>query len=110
MGDLNRYVGIEREDISDDSVRGVRLHQRSYVESILDRFGMCSANPVPTPGVSGQHLTKQQSPQTDDEKAASAKLPYKQAIGSLWYAANGTRIDITAQTSATAAFSSCPGN
>jgi hypothetical protein len=110
MGDLNRYVGIEREDISDDSVRGVRLHQRSYVESILDRFGMSSANPAPTPGIGGQHLTKQQSPQTDDEKAASAKLPYKQAIGSLWYAANGTRIDITAQTSATAAFSSCPGN
>ena len=107
MGDLKRYVGIEVEQLD----RGVRLHQKSYVyvESILQRFGMTDAKPAPTPAAHGVHLTNQQCPTTAEGKAASALLPYKQAVGSLWYAANGTRLDITCPTSAAAAFSACPG-
>jgi transposase InsO family protein len=105
MGPLSRYVGIEVEIVGDN----VSLHQRAYLESVLERFGMSDCKWAPTPAASDVHLSKQQCPVTDEEKEDCSKLPYREAIGSVWYAANGTRPDLTAPTSAAAQFSANPG-
>jgi hypothetical protein len=105
LGLLVRYLGIEvaRKDGK------VFLHQKSYVETVVTKFGMTECKPVPTPAAAPATLTKQQCPTTDDEKAETAKLPYKSLVGSLWYAAHGTRPDIVYATNSVAQYAQNPG-
>lgn len=93
LGPIKRYLGIEVE-VSEDFIF---LHQRSYVESMVNRYGMTDCKPTPTPATSPA-VNKQQCPTTDEEKLAVAELPYRALVGSLWYAANGTRPDVVYAT------------
>ena len=54
--------------------------------------------------------TKEDCPETDEQKQEFATVPYKSAVGSLWYAANGTRPDITYAVNVVSQFSTNPGN
>jgi hypothetical protein len=54
-------------------------------------------------------LTKEQSPTTPEEFAAMRDVPYREAVGSLMYAALGTRPDIAYAVHLVARFGSNPG-
>ena len=80
---LDRYLGLQ----IDIKPGRVILHQTSYIRKLLKKFGMSTAKSAETP-MSLEYSGKTESP------SLSADVPYRQAIGSLLYAAVTTRVDI----------------
>ena len=107
LGKLHWLLGIEvtrnREEWT------ITLSQRSYLESITRCFGFDDLKPVSTPMEPHIKLTNAQSPSTGAEYASMQHIPYREAIGSLMYAALGTRPDISYAVSTVSRFSSNPG-
>ena len=89
--------------------RTIALSQRSYLESITRRFSFDNLKPVSTPMEPHIKLTNAQSPSTGAEYASMQHIPYREAIGSLMYAALGTHPDISYTVSTISRFSSNPG-
>jgi hypothetical protein len=85
LGPARRFLGIEIEKKKD----GFCISQRTYIETILRRFGLLDAIPAKTP----------MDPQVDltntccEDKPANRK-EYLSIVGSLMYAAIGSRPDI----------------
>ena len=92
MGVLSYYIGFE---ITRSPGRST-IHQTSYVERVLSRFSMDGAKSTSMPAPEKVQLSKSQSPLPDDADAnARAKIrPFRSAVGSLLYAALGSRPDI----------------
>lgn len=72
----------------DRKTKTVRVSQRQYVSTVLQHFCMAQANAVASPLVAGTKVQKSADPDPDLH-------PYREAIGSLNYAATGTRPDIS---------------
>ena len=87
----------------------ISLSQESYIESLVQRFGLQHATTVTTPLAPGAVLTKDQCPATPDELKATANNRYRELIGSLQYAALATRPDINFAVSKLAQFLTNPG-
>lgn len=102
LGAITRYVGIQVQRYASR----LFIHQTSYIEQMISRYGMQDCKPAPTPSASPTKLTKKQCPTSAADKADVASFPYKSMVGSLWYAANGCRVDITYATNLTAQFAS----
>ena len=85
MGDLHWILGIEVQRICED--RRLLLSQKSYIDSILQRYGFEDLKP-------SIWLTSAQSPSTTEELAVMHHIPYHEAVGSLMYATLSTRLDI----------------
>jgi len=80
----------------------IYLSQRSYVQEILNRFGMQDCKPVSTPLAPGVKLIKDSEAMINENT-----FPFKELLGSLMYAALGTRPDIAHALSMLGQFSSC---
>lgn len=94
MKDLGVAKNILGFEISRDRQQGkLWLDQTAYIKQLLNRFNMLDCNAVSTPVDKNQILTKDMCPQSDSEKLEMDKIPYQQAVGSLLYAAQGTRPD-----------------
>lgn len=85
------------------------LDQEKYIKEMLTRFNMEECNPVSTPLDVNQKLTKEQSPKTAKEQSEMNNIPYQQAIGSLLFAANCTRPDISQSVNHLSKFNNNPG-
>src|SRR6202522_752242 len=107
LGELHWILGIEVCRIRED--KRIMLSQRSYIDSILRRYGFDDAKPVSTPMDPNICLTSEQSPKTTEEFAKMRNIPYHEAVGSLMYASLGTRPDITFAVQTVSRFSSKPG-
>lgn len=92
----NIFLGFQYERTNDGSII---LHQQAYINRMLQQYNMQDSNTVPTPElIAGKpDLTKSQ--ELDDV------TPYRQAVGSLIYAATTTRIDIAHATAKVAQIS-----
>ncbi|GJE99589.1 polyprotein [Phanerochaete sordida] len=99
-GALKNFVGIQVD--RDRTRRTITIHQNRYITVILERFGMLDCNPVATPLDPNVKLI----PLTEDE--APIEAPYAAAIGSLMYAAIGTRPDISFAVQTLSQFTSRP--
>jgi len=78
-----------------DRSRGVLgLSQRSYIDTILDRFSMKDSKLGDTPVAKGDKFCLKQCPVTDFEKKEMQKIPYASVVGSLMYAQVCTRPDL----------------
>ena len=66
-------------------------------------------HPVSTPLDTGLRLSKDQAPQTHEERSEMSKLPYSQLVGALMYLAIATRPDIAHAVGVLSRFSSNPG-
>ena len=102
LGAVELYLGIQIERTEQTIV----LHQSTYVTRILERFGMSVAKPAPVPAVCQAPVQLAHDASGED---FDNKVPYREAVGSLWYAANCTRPDITFATNAVAQFSQSYG-
>ena len=98
LGKLSKYVGIE---VSYGANGSISLCQQSYILSMLSRYNMADCKPVNTPAAPGATLLDAPSPNDAD-----VSIPYKSAVGSLWYASRGTRPDIEYATNTAAQFAS----
>jgi hypothetical protein len=74
LGPARKILGMQ---ITRDKQRGVlQLSQAEYINRVLQRFNMGNAKPVSTPLASHFRLSKDQSPQTEEEKESMANIPY----------------------------------
>jgi transposase InsO family protein len=93
--------------IKNDDLGTISLSQEHYIDAMLTRFGLTDANPVSTPldpNINLDNLDPQ--PQTPSDTRGSSL--FATAIGSLQYAANGTRPDIAYAVNRLAQFTSRP--
>ena len=67
LGEIQSYLGMHI--YRDRSQRCIEVDQSGYIKSILDRFGMADANPLPTPLLAGAdvHLIKNTTQATQAE-------------------------------------------
>ena len=107
LGDAKKILGMEIH--RDRGSRKLWLSQQSYVEKVLDRFGMSSAKPVSTPLANHFKLSLDQCPKSDREIEDMAKVPYASAVGCLMYAMVCTRPDLAQAVSQVSKFMSKPG-
>ncbi|CAJ2644109.1 unnamed protein product [Trifolium pratense] len=92
LGDASFVLGIR---ILRDRSQGILgLSQRSYIDTVLDRFSMKDSKPGDTPVARGDKFSLNQCPTTDLEKKEMHKVPYASAVGSLMYAQVCTRPDL----------------
>ncbi len=92
LGPIHWLLGIK---ISHDrATHTISLSQMAYIKSIIDRFSLTDAKPVNTPMIPGAVYSKQDAPSSPAEAVHMKKTPYREAIGSLMYAAVATRPDI----------------
>lgn len=107
LGEAHFILGMRID--RDQSDGSITLDQSNYIKNMLKRFGMEDCKEVSTPMTPGQIFTKDMSPKTEDEKQAMKNIPYREAIGSLLYASQGTRPDICHAVGVLSRFSNNPG-
>jgi len=88
----------------------ISLTQTTYIKTILDRFLLSDTKPYVTPIVPGAIYSKSDAPANATEAAYMAKVPYREAVGSLMYAAVATQPDITFAISTLSQFLENPGH
>lgn len=101
MGELSYILGISV--IQDKTNKCVYLHQKHYIEAVLQKYGMDKANPVTTPADANVKLQK-----NDGVSKPVNPGTYQSIVGSLLYAAMATRPDIAQAVSAVSKFNAEP--
>jgi hypothetical protein len=107
LGPTSFLLGVEI--IRDRPNRTIRLSQRQYIIDMLDNFGFADCNPISTPMNPGSALTWDMSPQSAEDIASMASVPYINAVGALMYLATTTRPDISYTVGVLGRFASKPG-
>jgi len=87
----------------------VKLTQEAYAKEVLKRFGMENCKSVSTPIVPSPPLSKEMSPQTEEEREQMKVHPYRRAVGSLMDLMTGTRPDLATAVSQVSRYSQDPG-
>lgn len=87
----------------------IHLSQRAYIQSILRRYNLQDLKPLSIPMDPSTRFSTAQAPSTTQEFAAMRDVPYHEAVGSLMYAALGTRPDIAYAVQTVSRFSKNPG-
>lgn len=98
LGQPKSYLGM---DITRDA-QGIQLSQATYIDKVLQRFGMQNAKPQPTP------CTTRPTARSADEQQVDPKL-IREAIGALLYLARIARPDIAFAIGQLARFQADPG-
>jgi hypothetical protein len=107
LGEIHWLLGIEI--LRDRSTRTISLSQKSYIDSVLKRYGLEDAKPLAIPMDPNTKLSNTQSPVTTREYAEMRDVPYREVVGSLMYAAIGTRPDISYTVGILSRFIENPG-
>jgi hypothetical protein len=89
LGELKFYLGMEVTRSRAERI--LRLSQQSYIKKILHQYKLTSARSTGTPMAVDTRLSSQQGLPKDGENEL---FPYREVVGSLMYAATGTRPDI----------------
>jgi hypothetical protein len=97
LGPCNQYLGLEFEQ----TPQGLRLHQTSYAQSIVDDFGLTDCNPTRTPLPTGLKLRK------DTKTPYVDRHLYQQMVGKLIFLTN-TRYDIAFSVNLVARYMQAP--
>jgi len=110
MKDLGEVSWILGMKLTRDRERGVmRLDQSLYLSNVLKRFDMWDCKPVSTPECPSVKLSLNDCPASEDDKKEMCDVPYMEAVGSLLYAAIGTRPDIAHAVNVVSKFTRNPG-
>ena len=99
-------IGIER----DREKTTISFSQTTYIQKMIEHFGMEEAKLLSVPINPGHNLTKSQSPSDPQAIKEMKHVPYREAIRSLMYAVIGTRLDIAYTVSYLARFMANPGH
>ncbi|KAG5715707.1 hypothetical protein E4T56_gene198 [Termitomyces sp. T112] len=107
LGEIHWLLGIEIK--RDRHHHTISLSQRSYIDSILRRYGLEDLKPLSIPMDTQTRLSSSQSPATTAEFAQMRDIPYHEAVGSLMWACLGTRPDIAFAVTTLSRFTKNPG-
>lgn len=95
MKDLGEATSILGIRITRNNKKGlITIDQSRYITEIIQKFNMQDCNSVATPLDINQKISLKMCPKTGDEKDEMKRAPYREAIGSLLFAAMITRPDI----------------
>ncbi|KAJ8481821.1 hypothetical protein ONZ51_g5747 [Trametes cubensis] len=104
LGFPRLLLGLE---VTQDPTAGsITIRQTHFIQTALQRFGMADCAPVSTPMDPNVKLLKEPE---DTDLSEMKDIPYQAAIGTLMYAALGTRPDISYAVQTLSQFSSRPG-
>ena len=107
LGVVEHILGCE---VKHDVNTGVSyLTQYQYTKKAIEKFFGADLKPCDTPADSNVILSKSMSPTTNEEKAEMAKIPYREAVGTLLWLSLGTRPDISYAVSQVARYNDCYG-
>jgi hypothetical protein len=107
LGPCKWLLGVRVD--RDTKNKTIGLSQHAYIDSILAQFNFDDLKPSSIPMNPATPLLKSQSPSTLADIAKMKHVPYREAMGSLMYAAMGTCPDIAFATSTVAQFLENPG-
>lgn len=107
LGPVSKILGINIH--RNRQTKEIFLDQTEYIENILHRFNLENCNPVKTLLDVNQTLIKDMSPKTAAEKKEMEGVPYREALGSLMYAYQGTRPDLGSAVTILSSFAENPG-
>ena len=106
LGELNFFFGVHIE--RNRAARTITMHQKSYIEEVLTRFGMEECKPIGTPLDAKATLEKLLDEEYEKHLQEMQGIPYKEAVGSLMYAMVATRADLAFAVSVVNQFMSKP--
>lgn len=93
-GLAEHFVGLLIQ--RDRQNRKIYLSAPQYIDKVLAKFNMTTCHPVALPADKGTpRLSKTMSPKYQDEREMMKKFPYREAVGSIMYAAITFRPDIS---------------
>ena len=101
LGAAQSYLGIQIT--RDHAHQCIWIDQEAYIDSALLRFRLMDANDTKTPLPAGVHLIKLEAP-----SSTNLRTEYQQLIGTLLYAALGTRPNIAFAVTQLSGFNSDP--
>jgi hypothetical protein len=107
LGELHFFIGVHFE--RDRAALTITMHQRSYIESVLQRFGMEDCKPIGTPLDAKAPLVKLGDEEFQEHEEGMLDIPYKESVGCLMYAMVATRADLAFAVSVVSQFMSKPG-
>ena len=101
LGKIHYCLGINIE--YDEEKKQLWMHQKQYIESLLNKYGLSQVKTCTTPADINVKLIK-------DDGVSKPVDPanYQSMVGSLLYASIGTRPDIAQAVGAVSRFNSCP--
>lgn len=107
VGKADYFVGLEI--FRKRETKEIFICQRGYLKKVIDKFGMmdCKESPVPAEANSG--LSGKMSPGNQVEQDEMSTVPYRQAVGSLMFAAVVSRPDIAHAVANVSRFLDKPG-
>ena len=91
LGEAKVCLGLEIS--RDRKKKRLLLTQKSYMNKVIERFGMSESKPVPTPMEEPKSLEDKLEWESDEDQNASG-VPFREAIGSLMYLMIGSRPDL----------------
>jgi hypothetical protein len=106
LGELEYFLGVRVT--RDRPNRRLLLDQTVYIKTMLEKFNMADSRPVVTPAAE-EPLVKTMAAATPEDKIFMAGVPYRQAVGSLLYAAVVSRPDISNSVREVSRFMQDPG-
>ena len=107
LSELHWLLGIEVK--CDCQHRTIHLSEWSYLKSILWQYGLQDLKPASIPMDTNICLITAQSPLTTADFTLMRNVPYREAVGSLMYAALGTCPDIAFAVQTVSCFLTKPG-
>jgi hypothetical protein len=107
-GPLHWFLNMEIKRNAADHT--LNLTQTAFIKSVVSKYLPDGADRYPnTPMASHMKYSKQQCPQTDEERQEISEKPYLELLGALLYIALATRPDIAFAVNLLSRFSSNPG-
>jgi hypothetical protein len=105
LGILRSFLGMRI--IQNEETGCITVDQENFARSILETAHMDECKSVSTP--TGEKLTQNMCPTSQEEKDFMAKIPYRQVVGKLIYLMTGTRPDIAYAVGEVSKFCANPG-
>ena len=109
MKDLGKAKKILGIDIRRPKPHVITLTQGSYLQKVLEKFGMNKSKSVSTPLAQHFKLSMKHAANTEEEKEYINKVPYASCVGSLMYSMVCTRPDLAHSMSVVSRFIANPG-
>ena len=107
LGEAEWILGMKVERQREQ--RTILLSQQSYIEKLLEEYGMSDCKPADTPEQVGVTLSKADGAQTQQERDEMRLKPYLALVGALLYLMCSTRPDIAHAVGMLSRFMQNPG-
>ena len=106
FGELHFFLRVHFE--RNKRIRIITMHQQTYIETILKRFGMSDCKTIRTMLDTKASLAKLLEEEYKEHLHKMKDIPYQEAVGSLMYAMEATRPDLAFAISVVRRFMSKP--